>query len=96
MFRLSAQFVTDVETCAERARLAAGDRNVMMHGADAAQALLRVGLLDEPEVHLVPVRLGDRRPLFSILGLGRIELKLVRRMEPRDITHLRYRVQGAW
>ncbi len=67
-----------------------------MHGASAAQALLRVGLLHELEIHLVPVLLGDRRRLFSALELGRIELELVRRMEARDITHLRYRVHGAW
>jgi dihydrofolate reductase len=39
----SARFVTDVEDCAGRARAAAGDRAVMVHGAGAAQALLRQG-----------------------------------------------------
>jgi dihydrofolate reductase len=54
----SAKFVTDVEDCAGQARAAAGDRAVMVHGASAAQALLRAGLLDEMEIHLVPVLLG--------------------------------------
>lgn len=89
----SAQFVTDVEDCAEQARAAAGDRAVMVHGADAAQALLRAGQLDEMEIHLVPVLLGGGRRLFDSLGPDHIELQLVRRLEGRDVTHLRYRVR---
>src|SRR5215216_4990756 len=48
-----ARFVTDVETCAREARAAAGDRAVTVHGAGAARALLRAGLMDEMEIHLV-------------------------------------------
>ena len=40
----------------------------MVHGAGAAQALLRAGLLDEMEIHLVPVLLGEGRRLFDSLG----------------------------
>jgi dihydrofolate reductase len=64
----------------------------MVHGAGAAQALLRAGQLDEMEIHLVPVLLGDGRRLFDHLGSDHIELDLVRRLEDRDVTHLRYRV----
>ena len=91
----SARFVTDVEACAEQARAAAGDRAVMVHGAGAAQALLRAGLLDELEIHVVPVLLGGGRPLFGSLGTGHIELELVRVLEAPGVLHLRYRVQGA-
>jgi dihydrofolate reductase len=87
-----ARFVTDAEDCARQARAAAGDRPVMVHGAGAAQALLRAGQLDEMEIHLVPVLLGDGRRLFDQLGSDHIELVLVRRLEDRDVTHLRYRV----
>jgi dihydrofolate reductase len=87
----SARFVTDVAACAEQAK-AAGDRTVMVHGAGAAQALLRAGLLDELEIHLVQVLLGYGRRLFDNLGTEHIELELVRRLEARDVTHLRYRV----
>jgi dihydrofolate reductase len=89
----SARFVTDVEACADQARAAAGDHAVMVHGAGAAQALLRAGLLDEMEIHLVPVLLGGGRPLFGSLGPGHIELDLVRRLEGRGVTHLRYQVK---
>jgi dihydrofolate reductase len=88
----SARFVTDVEDCAGQARAAAGDRVVMVHGAGVAQALLRAGVLDEMEISLVPVLLGEGRRLFDSLGPGHIELELVRRIEGRDATHLRYRV----
>jgi dihydrofolate reductase len=88
-----AQFLTDVEDCAEQARAAAGDRAVMVHGAGAAQALLRAGLLDEMEIHLVQVLLGGGRHLFDSLGPDHIELELVRRLEARDVAHLRYRVR---
>ena len=87
-----ARYVTDVERCAREARAAAGDRAVMVHGASAAQALLRAGFMDEMEIHLVQVLLGAGRRLFDHLGGHRIELDLVRRLEDRDVTHLRYRV----
>jgi len=83
-------FYTDVAACAADARAAAGDRAVMVHGASAAQALLRAGELDELEIHLVPVLLGAGRRLFE--DTDRVELERVRQLEGRDVTHLRYRV----
>jgi dihydrofolate reductase len=88
----SARFVTDVEECAAQAKAASGDRPVMVHGAGAAQSLLRAGLLDEMEIHLVQVLLGRGRRLFDALGTDPIPLELVRRLPGRDVTHLRYRV----
>ncbi|MGH3359995.1 MAG: dihydrofolate reductase family protein [Nocardioidaceae bacterium] len=87
-----AQYVTDVRECAARAKAAAGDRDVMMHGASAAQAFLRAGLLDELEIHLVPVLLGEGRRLFESLGPEHIELAATRVLEAPGVTHLRYRV----
>lgn len=90
-----ARFVTDVEDCARQARAASGDRPVLVHGAAAAQALLRAGQMDEMEIHLVPVLLGEGRRLFDHLGSAHTELDLVRRLEDRDVTHLRYRVRRS-
>jgi hypothetical protein len=59
----------------------------------AAQALLRAGLLDEMEIHLMPVLLGGGRRLFDSLGPHHIELELVR-LEGRDATNLRHRISG--
>jgi dihydrofolate reductase len=84
---------TDVVACATAARAGAGGRPVMVHGAGAAQALLGAGQLDELEIHLVPVLLGDGRRLFEARDGDHIELELVRRLEGRDATHLRYRVR---
>jgi dihydrofolate reductase len=89
----SAKFYTDVDACANDARAAAGDRAVMVHGAGAAQALLQAGQLDELEIHLVPVLLGAGRRLFEERDGNHIELELMRQLEGRDATHLRYRVR---
>jgi dihydrofolate reductase len=95
----SVHYVTDVHECAALARQAAGDADVMVHGAGAAQALLRAGELDELELHLVPVLLGQGRRLFDHLAAERVELELLRRLEPpisdleHRVTHLRYRVR---
>jgi dihydrofolate reductase len=90
----TGRFYTDVAACAAAARAGAGDRDVMVHGAGAGQALIRAGELDEIEVHLAPVRLGSGRRLFDLLDdlPERVELELVRVFEGRDATHLRYRV----
>ena len=86
----SARFYTDVTACVTEAVAAAGDRPVMVHGAGAAQAVLRAGLLDELEIHLVPVLLGGGRRLFA--ESDRVELRQIRRLDGHDVTHLRYRV----
>jgi dihydrofolate reductase len=87
-------FVTDgVEAALRRARTAAGDRNVAVAGgAQTIQGFLDAGLLDEIEVHLVPVLLGGGRRLFGELSARPRELELVRVTESPAVTHLRYRV----
>ncbi|WP_344221794.1 dihydrofolate reductase family protein [Kribbella sancticallisti] len=94
----SVRYVTDVRECANQARAAAGDGDVMVHGAGAAQALLRAGELDELELHVVPVLLGQGRRLFDNLSAEHIELELVRQLTTSEVEarhqvmHLRYRV----
>jgi dihydrofolate reductase len=94
----SVQYVTDVSEAAARAREAAGDADVAVTGAGAAQALLIAGQLDELELHVVPVLLGRGRRLFDNLPDERIELEVVRTLtapdidQPQQVTHLRYRV----
>ena len=90
----TARFYTDVAACAAAARAGAGDRDVMVHGAGAGQVLIRAGELDEIEVHVVPVLLGSGRRLLDLLDdlPEPVELEVVRVLEGRDATHLRYRV----
>lgn len=86
-------YVTDgVESAMRQAKEAAGDKDVLVHGADLAQSLLRAGVLDELQIHLIPVLLGDGRRLFEHLGADHIELEPVRVVEAPGVTHLRYRV----
>jgi len=86
-------YVTDgVESAMRQAKEAAGAANVLVHGADLAQSCLRAGVLDEMEIHLVPVLLGEGRRLFEHLGAEHIELELTRVVDAPGVTHLRYRV----
>ncbi|HEX5620477.1 MAG TPA: dihydrofolate reductase family protein [Solirubrobacteraceae bacterium] len=87
-------YVADgVESAMAQAKQAAGDRNVMVHGADLAQSLLRAGVLDELEIQLIPVLLGAGRPLFGELAEP-AELELTRVVDAPGVTHLRFRVRA--
>ncbi len=86
-------YVTDgIESTMARARDAAGDKSILVHGAETAQSCLRAGVLDELEIHLVPVLLGEGRRLFDHLGARHVELELTRIIDAPGVTHLRYRV----
>jgi dihydrofolate reductase len=85
-------YVTDVASAMARAKDAAGDRNVLVHGARTAQLALAAGVLDELEIHQIPVLLGQGRRLFDHLGPHHIELELARLVDAPGVTHLRYRV----
>lgn len=87
-------YVDDVTTAMTEAKKAAGEKDVLVHGAAVAQLALAAGLLDELEIHLVPVLFGQGRRLFEGLHAGQIELERVRILEGENgVTHMRYRVQ---
>ncbi len=87
-------YVNDVTTAMSEAKRAAGDRNVLVHGAGTAQLALAAGVLDEIEISLVPVLLGQGRRLFDNLSPEHIELERTRILEgDGGVTHMRYRVQ---
>ena len=75
-----------------QAKAAAGDRNVMVHGAYTAQRALEAGVLDELQIHQIPVLFGAGRRLFEVLP-SRVELEIVRVIDTPDATHIRYRVR---
>jgi dihydrofolate reductase len=85
-------YVDDVRTAMSEAKRAAGDKNVLVHGAGTAQLALGAGVLDELEIHLVPVLLGQGRRLFDNLGPEHIELERTRVLEGDGVTHMHYRV----
>ena len=87
-------FVDDVATAMARAKEAAGDRDVLVHGAGTAQLALAAGVLDELELHVIPVLFGQGRRLFEGLPAEQIELERTRVLEGGGgVTHLHYRVQ---
>jgi dihydrofolate reductase len=87
-------YVNDVTTAMARAKEAAGDRNVLVHGAGTAQLALAAGVLDELELHVIPVLFGQGRRLFEGLAPEQIELERTRILEGEDgVTHMHYRVR---
>ena len=90
-----ARYVTEgIASCVAQARAAAGNRDVLLHGAATAQGCLRAGLLDEMELQLVPVLLGQGRRLFENLPPDHVELELIRTLDGPGVQHLRYRVRS--
>jgi dihydrofolate reductase len=86
-------YVPDVRTAMTEAKRAAGDRNVLVHGVATAKLALAAGVLDELEIHLVPVLLGQGLRLFDERGPEHIELERTRILEGETgVTHMRYRV----
>ena len=87
-------YVDDVTTAMTRAKEAAGDKDVLVHGAGIAQLALAAGVLDELELHVVPVLFGQGRRLFEGLDPEQTELERTRILEGENgVTHMHYRVQ---
>lgn len=82
-----------IEEALEQAKAAAGDKDVgVWGGADVIRQYLRAGLLDEAQLHLIPMFLGDGIRLFDGPGLERIELEQNGSIETPGATHLRFKV----
>ncbi len=88
-----ARYLTDVREAAALARQAAGDRDILLHGAEAARAFLQAGELDEMALQVIPVLLGQGRRLFDDMPPEHVELELVRALVGRGMLHTRYRVR---
>jgi dihydrofolate reductase len=87
-------YLDDVTTAMTEAKRAAGDKNVLVHGAATAQLALAAGVLDELELHVIPVLFGRGRRLFDNLDPEQIELERTRILQGEDgVTHMHYSVQ---
>ena len=67
-------------------------RTSLWEAADVAQQYLKAGLLDELQIHLVPLLLGGGVRLFDRLGADEVELQGTRVIQSPLVTHLSYRV----
>ena len=86
-------YVTDgIASAMAQAKAAAGDRDVLMLGAYTAQRALEAGVLDELQIHQVPVLFGCGRRMFEVLP-SRVELEIIRVIDTPEATHIRYRVR---
>jgi dihydrofolate reductase len=87
-------FVTDgVESALEQARAAAGEKDVLVSGgANTLGQFVEAGLLDELQIHLAPVLLGEGVRLFEGIDPENVELERTRVIDSPKVTHLRYRV----
>lgn len=85
-------FVTDgIEVALDRARTAAAGKDISLAGgADVARQYLDADLVDEMEINLVPILLGDGERLFDGLGVGNPQLAHVRTVAAPGVTHLKY------
>ena len=86
-------YVTDgIESAMAQAKAVAGDRDVQVRGAYTGQRAIEAGVLDEVQIHLIPVLLGHGRRLFDVLP-SLVELEVVRVIDTPEATHIRYRIR---
>lgn len=86
-------FVTDgVERAIEQAKNVAGDKRVAVASPTIVQECLRLGLLDEIHIDLVPVLLGAGIRLFDHLDIAPIDLETTSVIRAPGVTHLTFRV----
>jgi len=92
----TVEFVTDgIESAVARAKAAAGSKSVGVHGADTIQQCLNAGLLDEIQVDLAAVLLGEGVRLFDHLADTPVVLGDPKVVDGVGVTHLRYPVRAG-
>ena len=90
---VAVKYVSDgIASAMAQAKTAAGDRDVLVLGAYTAQRALEAGVLDELQIHQIPVLFGRGRRMFEVLP-SRVELEIVRVIDTPEATHIRYRVR---
>ena len=82
----------DIEEAVATAKAAAGDKYVVVLGADTARSCLNAGVLDEVLVHIAPVLLGDGVRLFDRTGGTNVKLERISLTESPQVTNLWLRV----
>ena len=88
------RFVTEgIESALAQAKKAAGGKDVMLGGgASVVQQYLASGLLDELELHIVPLLLGGGARLLDHVDGRKVKLEPVRTIGGPGVAHMKYRV----
>jgi dihydrofolate reductase len=90
---LSITFVTDgIESAVEKAKAAAGDKNVILIGASTNQQCINAGLCDELHIGIMPVLLGGGLRFFEHMDGAQITLEKVKTFESGARTDIWFRV----
>ncbi|WP_422122781.1 dihydrofolate reductase family protein [Planococcus sp. X10-3] len=91
--KLTITFVTDsVEYAIQQAKAAAGDKDVVVLGANTGQQVLRAGLVDELQIAIAPILLGTGLRFFEQLEELEIELEKLRTIETSQQVEIWYKV----
>ena len=85
-------FVNGLEAALENAKKTAGDKDISISGSNVAQQFLKLGLIDEVSVHVVPVLFGSGTLLFGDLEGKHISLEPIEVIETAEVIHMRFRV----
>ena len=85
-------FVDSVEAALAAAKKAAGNKDIVVQGANTAQQLITLGLMDEILIHLAPVLFGSGTRLIEDLGGEHVQLETTEVIETKEAIHLRFRV----
>jgi len=86
-------FITEgVQAAVEKAQEIAGGKNIGVGGADVTRQCLKLGLLDDIQIDLVPVLLGQGVRLFEYLGIEPVELEITGARRSPGVIHLSFRV----
>jgi dihydrofolate reductase len=88
-------FVTEgIHVALEQAKNAAGGKDVALGGgADAVQQYMKAGLIDEMEIHVVPVLLGGGARLFDNLDGRQPPYECIRVVGSPSVSHYKYRLK---
>jgi dihydrofolate reductase len=84
----------DIEEAVAMAKVAAGDKYVVILGAHTARLCLDAGVLDEVLVHIAPVLLGDGVRFHDHSGGTNVKLERISLTESPQVTNLWLRVVG--
>jgi len=85
-------FADSIEAALETAKELAGDKDILIMGANVPQQFLKRGLIDEVSIHLAPVVFGSGRRLFEGLEGEHISLEIIEVIQTPEAIHMRFRV----